>query len=97
MTTIWEDFRNKVDTLVAEYIEELKEENQTLKDENARLVQNLAEYKNEITDLKEEIERYKQAINKFVEPFRAKAIERTVYNKIPQTLSEVWQESGRED
>ena len=39
MTTIWENFRDKVDTLVAEYIKELEEKNQTLKDKIEFLTQ----------------------------------------------------------
>ena len=74
MTTIWENFRDKVDTLVAEYIKELEEKNQTLKDKIEFLTnclddrdKSIAIMQEENNKLKEKIKNMEKAEEKFFE------------------------------
>ena len=74
MTTIWENFRDKVDTLVAEYIKELEEKNQTLKDKIEFLTnclddrdKSIAIMQEENNKLKEKIKNTEKAEEKFFE------------------------------
>ena len=63
MTTIWENFRDKVDTLVAEYIKELEEKNQTLKDKIEFLTNCLDDRDKSIELMKERIRFLEQCLD----------------------------------